>query len=383
MNEIAQAFKDFGNFLLGREGDKEEVTEQARARWMREEARARGMREQAQKVTIFKQDDGRYRWIGVVSNHYRDRDIPKEIISGAAHKEYIEWAGENNKFPALLLWHVPGSKIGQADMLDFADGFLVGSGLFDDDKQDVAKRLAEGTDELTMSHGFVKLKYDPEKVITDRYRMLEMSITPAGAEANPWTRFGTMKEDPMLSEVKKMFLVDKLGAEWVAAFEGSLDDLRKAAEASGVDWKEVEGLDETPTGGPEPPSPTGDKTVADVGAIVEAVMEKLEIKGLADMITDLKTKADQVGDVVVRLGVVEAAVKELQKSDDEKVAQTMTPKAAQVLPWHSQAASKSDETKVKEGDEDDKKLVANEPSLLGMATQIAGDLRQHVSQQGG
>src|SRR3989337_3043377 len=91
-----------------------------------------------------------------------------------------------------------------------------------------------------MSHGLARSQADKEKVITSQYRMLEASITPQGPEANPWTKF-TAKEEAnvSLSAKKKEFLEKYLGKDALAAIEADTDALKKAAEAAGVEWKDV------------------------------------------------------------------------------------------------------------------------------------------------
>jgi hypothetical protein len=81
-------------------------------------------------LCIVKQADGRMRWYARYSNNFKDRD--GEIITEAAHKEYIDWAASGGVYPELWLWHTPGTRFGQADWLDYASGFTHASGLVDD-----------------------------------------------------------------------------------------------------------------------------------------------------------------------------------------------------------------------------------------------------------
>lgn len=322
------------------------------------------------KALIVKQADGSYRWFGWVSNHFRDKDNPPEIISGKAHKEFVSHAEKTGQYPALWLWHVPGSKVGKADWLDFAEGFLLMSGLFDSDKAGVAERLAESRESLTMSHGFWRLKADKEKAITERYRMVEASITPAGVQANPWTRFSTAKEVEVLTPKKKEFLTKFLGAELVTQIEADTDTLRKAAEEAGVDWKEVEAIEE-PAGEPtqdakDAGQPTGTPaldTKAIVDQMVPALVEALGLKALSDMIEDLKGKTEAIGSLREAVTALQGEVKALKADDDTKISAKMTPKVGQpaMLAWMHNAASKSQETIAK----DDDPVIKQKPAFEG------------------
>ncbi len=66
-------------------------------------------------IEVQKALDGTFRWFGWVSNKWRDRDYPAEpkiggqIITEAAHKEFVDWAWTNPKenMSYLWPWHTP------------------------------------------------------------------------------------------------------------------------------------------------------------------------------------------------------------------------------------------------------------------------------------
>jgi hypothetical protein len=327
-------------------------------------------------LLIHKQADGAYRWVGWVSNHYRDNDTPKEIISGAAHKEFVAHADATGEYPELWLWHVPGSKVGKADWLEFADGFLLSSGTFDSPA--LAESLAKSGDPLTMSHGFVRLKHDKAEVVTDAYRMLEASVTPQGAEANQWTRFATQKEaTPMpISEAKKAFLAKYLPPETLKAIEDNTTELRKAAEAAGVDWKDVEAAETVAIPSAETPAEEPKPAVVDANAIAEAaaalIIERLQVKELSATIASLTEQMKAVGTLTAQVQALEATVKALKATDDAKIAATMTPKAMEglSLAWANKAASKRADTIVDEAKPGDKALTDSRPFLAQLAEQL-------------
>jgi len=313
--------------------------------------------ESKSKLSVFKQADGRYRFVGWVTNHFRDNDNPPEILSSEAHREFVEYADKTREYPELWLWHTPGSKVGKADMIDFDQGFVMMSGLFDEAK--VGEAFATADEELTMSHGFKRLQHDPQTVITDKYRMVEGSITPSGVEANPWTRFETIKEEPM-NDAKKEFLTKYLGEDKVKELEVDTEEMMKTVEAMGVEFKEALKEDEPKKKGMDEDQM---RTVVGeiVGPLTDALTEKLQLDALSDTIAELRTGSVTMGE---RLDGIDTRLKALEQSDDSKLADIMTPNAAKVFSWVERAASRDPNTVLKEDDEEDKNLKANEPTAL-------------------
>ena len=311
----------------------------------------------ANAFAVYKQADGAYRWFGWVSNHFRDNDNPPEILSSKAHQDFVDYVDKTGKFPELWLWHVPGSRIGKADMVDFADGFLIESGLFDPGAEDVAQKLATETDPVTMSHGFFRTKAMDANGITDGYLQFEASITPQGPEANPWTAFSAIKEAKMpLSENKKAFLAKYLPAETIASLEGKTDELRKAAEAAGVDWKAVEG-DPTGIASISAEAAAAAPKLEDlIGPLADAISERLQMANLSTAIAEIKAKADQVDGLKDQITALTKTVNEGKKSDDERLAAIMMPKAASVYSWFDKAASTRADTVLDDNKPEDKAL---------------------------
>jgi hypothetical protein len=318
-------------------------------------------------MLIHKQADGDYRWFGWVSNHYRDRDNPPEILSAKAHQTFVKWADKSKTYPDLWLWHVPGSKVGQADWLEFADGFLLASGLFDKDKTEVAERLAASKEKYTMSHGFERLLFDRKSTTTEAYWMFEMSILPEGPEANPWTNFTpAIKEGTMpISDKKKAFLMKFLPEETIKTIENDTQALKEAAEAAGADWKEVEALADEVTE-PKKETPAATAATVDVKEFVETMRKELQLDSLSEMLSGIKEAVDTIPALKAKIEEQDATIKALQKSDDDKMADLMTPKAVKALSWFKDAhiASQADSTKLKEGDKKDEALKTARPNAF-------------------
>lgn len=327
-------------------------------------------------LSFHKQADGRLRWVAWATNNFRDNDIPREIISSKAHRDYVARADKAGQYPELWLWHTPGSRIGQADFLDYSDGFVIGSGLFDKGLEDVAERLSEA-DDLTMSHGFKKLGYDEKEHVITSYEMVEMSILPKGPEANPWTAFAVAtKEESVISDDKRPWLVEMLGEDRVKAIEEGTLTLQKAALDAGVEYKEVETAVGDPASATEPTSEAepqdgdapmaGEQAQAMVTAIADAVFEQMEerldLKGLSDVIAGQKAQLIELSELPARIKKIEDAVGALQQGDDVKIAEAITPKAAKAYSWMDDAPTKrADNTVTKE---EAKTQGLQAPSLL-------------------
>ena len=298
--------------------DKAEQFERFTA-WLR---KALGLdKEQSQdRFMVWKEGD-RWRWLAIYSNRYRDRDNPPEILSEAAHRDFVKAvdAGEWEP-PELWLWHTPGSRSGQADFLAYDDrGFSIASGWFDKNREYVAAALAEDTD-LGVSHGMpmseLERDEDDATVIT-RYRSIEISPLPKKAAANELTGFVTLEGKTMeLSKEKRDWLEGKLSPEDLAELDAAID--AKAKEAEGLEFKGDEGteqVDATPSLEPEPePDKEPAPDYVTRGEVAEA----------------LQALTDQVGAIAEQVGEFGKALKELQESEEERIAKAveLTPAAS-------------------------------------------------------
>ena len=280
--------------------------------------------------------DGVARWVALTTNKFEDRE--GEQFSEESHKEFVKWVDETKRYPELRLWHMPGSGIGAADIVSYADGFLLESGTFTD--QRYAKALAD-MGELGVSHGYAYRKEDLDKDGTyHRYRQFELTVLPPESAANLWTAFlpdasikevtETMAMDPE----KRKFLVQVLGEERTAAIEEGVETLSKTLEASGVGWKDLskdlgaldadpkpaadtEGdekpkADATPSATPDAPTATPTPDGGDVASELKGIKEGLQVmsKGLDEQFES-----------------IEKRLASLEETDDAKISKALTPKA--------------------------------------------------------
>ncbi len=273
--------------------------------------------DQQKSFVLFKDNDGNLRWFAWASNRWRDHDNPPEIISEKAHQDYVGYLDRTGNYPEAWLWHTPGTKWGQADWADYADGFLVVSGTVDAGREHIADALAAQKD-LGVSHGFMYRHDDPEQGIIGWYRSFEVSPLPVDAAANPWTSLEVLNKeaDMGFSDKKRTWLVGQLGEAEVARLEGDTDAMKSALVAKGVDFKDApadegDDKDKTPS---TPPADDGEANKALVTTVAEAavkaVIESDAFKGLTVSQAALTASVKGLSD---RLDA-------LERTDDQKIA---------------------------------------------------------------
>lgn len=144
-------------------------------------------------VMIFKDVNGRNRWLGIVSNNYTDRHA--EIISQEGHLDFVS-SVKSGEYPYPELWfhHDSDLVIGQADYVNFDEqsGMLIASGTFHEKWEEIGDNLPKSGEMWGMSHGMpnseiIKDKDNPQ--IYKRYRSKEFSLLRLNKAANPLTAF--------------------------------------------------------------------------------------------------------------------------------------------------------------------------------------------------
>jgi hypothetical protein len=257
---------------------------------------------------------GRYRFFVTMTNCFKDRH--EEIISVAAHKEYVAWVTESKQYPDLWLWHSgKDSKWGKADWIDFTDGFVVLSGLVDEGKEYVAENLQGQA--LGASHGFFGLKTKDN--VIERYRTFEASALPRWAAANIWTDVNLEEADMSFTKEKREWLKNSAGVseETIATWESSIEGLSSSLKELGLEWKDA-------------PTP-------DFGGELVALADA--VGGLSEMLKSIKEAQQQLA---TAQDALLAAQVEQTKTFEERVATVFTAKIAD-LPKGFEA-SKEDST---------------------------------------
>lgn len=291
---------------------------------------------------LYKEQDGAYRWLALVSNKYRDRDNKEngpEIIEEAAHKEYVAYLDKTGDYPEAWLWHTPGTKWGRADWADYADGFLLMSGTVEKGMEDVAAAL-EG-EHLGVSHGFYQRYSDQKKGIIGWYRTFEVSALPPEAAANPWTALTVIQKEAgmALDERKRAFIVGKLGAQRVTDLEGDLLALGKALEAAGVEYKDLLAAG------------AGVDTTADVAEKSDAAT--LSLKDVADTLEKaLAPTVTAITTLGASVAAMDARLKTLEKGTESQLVELLTAKSSEARRAGAGGYQASKEGGVAEKDDD-------------------------------
>ena len=287
---------------------------------------------------VTKDTSGRWRWLAIFTNKFEDKE--QEIFSEDSHKEYEAWVDQTKQYPDLYPWHIP-LPLGKADCVTYADGFMVASGVFHKEYEDVAERLSS-MKELGVSHGFSYPETELIDGVYHKYRTFEISMLPVERAANPWTAFNI---DQVKQEVamgfntqKREFLVKALGENRVSSLEIQLPELTKELEEAGVGWKDLAEAMGSANGGNgngdngDPADAGGDTTTEtptteDPPAGGEPVPaegneEPVTLEGVKAALQEILKPVDET---IIKL---QADIKELQRTDDEKIAARMQPKTA-------------------------------------------------------
>lgn len=272
-------------------------------------------------LLVWKEGD-RYRWLAVFSNKYRDRDNPPEILTDAAHKEFVAAVDKGDwPMPELWHWHVPGSRYGQADWLayDAGAGFPLASGWVDAGHEKEAEALAGLDEPILVSHGMpiVEIARDADDpTIIVRYRSKEISDLPAWAAANPLTGFHILAKevtDMAIPDQKKDYL-RRVGLtdERITQIEADLEGKAKEASEQGLEFKESElaqvSKDEVAEAAPAA------TTTETTSIAAEAPLSRAEV---AEALTTFMAQMTQFGQVLETLA---GEVKALKEADEDKVA---------------------------------------------------------------
>ena len=142
-------------------------------------------------VTVFKDADGKYRWLVISSNAFRDRD--KEIVSTKALINDVDRSETSGGYGPLRWWHIKGADIGDCDYRAIFGRMLIESGTFRRD--DIAERVKENAASLRLSLGFTHPANEPDADgVFHHITVFERSLVPIGRAANDHTRL-TVKGD--------------------------------------------------------------------------------------------------------------------------------------------------------------------------------------------
>jgi hypothetical protein len=296
-------------------------------------------------IMIEKDASNQWRWVGWVSNNFLDWD--GDIISEDAHKEYIQWWEKNKEVsPVFVSWHTPGTRRKAAvDFMTLEKGFLIMSGPLEETEAANLMKARKVAD-LGMSHGAFAFGRDPKdaRIIT-KYRMYEVSDLPLENAANPFTDFETIVKEVGMD--KQKYLAAILGSDELAEEFLKRTGMKQAAlQDAGIPAKEKKEPDAAAAPATEPAPVTEPQTQEPVPAIDETVakvIKELDLEGLNEFV--LKAQ-----EAIEKVPVLEELIKAMQGSQDQKLAELLTPPAARFAWSKEKRASQDPATVVKKDD---------------------------------
>jgi hypothetical protein len=232
---------------------------------------------------VYKDKSGSHRWLGFVTNKWRDRDSASapekggEILSEAAHIDMARWANEKpaKRMPFLRAWHSPDHQCkSKADFYEYHNGFVIASGQLTENEAKALEKVSELYD-LGMSHGmYIRdgWRNKEDSTVLDKYRTFEVSHLPLEHAANAWTDFLTAGEEKSMDTEKRQYLEQLMGEEFIAEVLENANEKAAILESEGIESKAKKPKEEpTPEIQPEPqiPEPPDFKGLAE--SIIEAI----------------------------------------------------------------------------------------------------------------
>jgi 2'-5' RNA ligase len=218
-------------------------------------------------LTVFKDAKGQWRWVGITSSSYEDRDA--EIVTLKALEADVARADADGDYGPLNWWHIQGLNIGDCDFNMTLGRFLVESGTFHSEA--VGKAVAAQATDLGFSIEFLHPPGQPDAGgAFNSIRRIGRALLPRGKASNRFTSvLVARKEENMTGLAEKLTeLINLTGSK--ETVEGLLDtalEREKTAQAAGVAHKEAEK-------DPPPTTPQGEVTLDDSN-IAEVIKEAL------------------------------------------------------------------------------------------------------------
>jgi hypothetical protein len=251
-------------------------------------------------------EGGVYKWVAAYSNNFRDDDNPPEIISAQSHKEFDEALSAGQwPMPELWLWHLP-YPVGQATTHAFDEetGFTLSAGEFYKEMDWAAEGVIEAEwDEVSHGMPTAEIQRDEkDNTIITRHRTREISFLPKGKAANRLAFSIISKETDMaIPAHKRDEFVKAFGTDKVAEIEQALEGKAAQAKEAGIEQKEQGEQAVTPEVIPAPET--------------QQPQPAITLEALAQAI------AGAIKPVVEEVKALQAEVKELKRTDAEKIAE--------------------------------------------------------------
>ncbi len=291
----------------------------------------------------FKQDkEGNTWFIGLFSNKFKDRQ--NEILSEAAHQEYVKWVIESGVRPQVTLFHMPRAVPGfwyqvmksyekgmintstlnnllkdfykeyaitEAEKVFYVNGFVGVAGRVYPDRLAWVNNIAAKAEDIGMSHGFIPAERDGN--IYTKYRSFEFSVLPKSWAANVWTKANLVEVAEMPLEQEVAEFLNEIQEGTAEQVEQQTGEMEQELEAKGVEFKATD--------------------------LITQVVEQMKFDEFVQVLGDRLTTLTE------KLNAMEARLKEMERSEDEKIASRYQPNWQQFLTPASKSESNVDEEK--------------------------------------
>lgn len=189
---------------------------------------------------VFKTASGKKAWLARHTGKFVDRE--NEILAERAHEEYVARVQKGIvPPPELWMWHVKGTKHGQAVAVWKSGGFVCAAGYFDDTPagNKAFNYYQQHSGSIKLSHMFHYPKTSKVDGVYFDYNTIEITTLPNGAEAFPYTSFQEIQTMAIPAEARTM-IAEALGEEVLRsaeALDAQAGKDTKTLEDQGVAWK--------------------------------------------------------------------------------------------------------------------------------------------------
>lgn len=213
--------------------------EAARAASKKKEIRIHMPPKQPASLAVFKQADGRYRWVTFSSSGFKDND--GETVATKALQEDCDRADQDGNYGELDWWHVEGLELGDCDFNAMSGRILVESGTFRNPL--VAEAIKAAAPDLGVSLAFRHPVIYPDGTGTYwKIQRFKRSLMPREVASNRLTGLAVSKgnNDMIETKVKSLFKLlggNKEAEALVREIVNGAAETEKAAVLEGIAYK--------------------------------------------------------------------------------------------------------------------------------------------------
>lgn len=262
-------------------------------------------------IIAFKVNTATRSWVGIWSNNFEDRE--GEIFTAKAIDDYIARVDMGiMPPPELWVYHVPGTRLGQAEHVARIGAFAVAFGTFDDTPEATkAMHNLAKMKNLGMSHGYAYSPLHKKGRVYHQFNTFEVSVLPREKAANAYTSFQEIDMKELNFTPDKEATVSAIwGEEWTNQLKEALLAKTEAELSRGIASKELFGDFASVTDAPADSAETAEKAVeTTTKALAPLLLDVLtaqgesaeletklinHVKGLEGQITGLKALVDKL-----------------------------------------------------------------------------------------